>query len=815
MKALLEHVRRFVERRSLAARLTILILTVATLTITMLFYDLSRQNQREIETLQVNNLQNDVQELAQVLDAVVQSEQSRIANLALSRAVQEFVGVHASRRSALFTPTLADFTHFLDSNPAYRAVLLLDTRGEVLISTEGSYVGQNFAQSDFFQQARRGQVYMSDPGIAALDRQAVIWLSAPISIDENARPAGVVAATLSPTVLWRPVERLQIGQYGYATLLDQYGIRLAHGRDRRYVFRSLVPLPPDVWDRLRASKRFGPLAGIEDTGSHALWEYLQRDPLPPLLVTALDDQIGRVYYSAARMHERDWMVLAMLPEAEVLAPANRATSHGVVAAVLLTLLLGITVVWLAQRVMQPVPQLVQAATKIAQGDLSTPVTVHGSGEIGALADNFEVMRRNLQDSRAQLATWAQTLESRVAQRSQELAALSEVIAFASLSQSRQELMCTALDQSLTVMRADMGGIWLTEADGCLHLVASQGFDAALSATLTTFAPSEGLFGQVQTTGRPVSLSSLSQAPRVARAFAGQAHLLQACAAVPLRIYGRNLGVLAVFRHAQQEFSPESVALAASIARQIALTLHNMTLVEQVQEQARYVARLQERERIGAEIHDSTAQTISYVYLQTDQLADEVTALPPEQILVRLVRLREVLAGLARQTRQLIAELRDTAPPPPTVLDQVLRKEVERLAGELCLQVEWQLPQTARLSLSAEIGTELTRIVGEALRNAQKHGRADTAWIAFAQQNGHAVLSIRDNGCGFDPTRPPDPGRRHFGLSVMAARAAHIGGNLRIDSQIGAGTCVQVCWPVEGAQNSKSATNQGEKQWPFA
>ncbi|MCB0195693.1 MAG: GAF domain-containing protein [Anaerolineae bacterium] len=797
MSMLLRHLGQFMQRRSLATRLIVLILVVSILAITTLFYDLSRQNQREIETLQTNNLVNAAQELARNLDAVVQSETSRIANLALSRAVQEFVGARPDQRSALFTPTLTDFTNFLDSSPAYRAVLLLDDSGEVLISTQGSYVGQNFENSDFFKEVRQNQVYMSNPGLSSLDRQAVIWVAAPVYTDNPHSPAGVVVVTLSPELLWNPVERLAIGEHGYAILIDQYGIRLAHGRDRAYIFRSLAPLSPSVWGELQASNRFGPLPKILDTGSIALWDYVQSDPLPDLLINALDEQQQSVYYSAAPLETRNWTVVAMLPEAEVLAPANRVTSHGMGAAILLTVLLGITVVWMAHRIMQPVPQLVKATSKIAQGDLSTPITVDGVAELRILADSFESMRRNLQDSQDELAHWARTLEARVAQRTQELAALSEVVAFASLSQSGPQLMDTALEQSLKAMNAEMGGIWIADPyDGTVHLQAYRGLDDELIEGLTTFASGEGLIGRVQATGEPVVLDDLSEAPRLARAVV-QERLIRAFVAVPLRIHGQNLGVLAVFSQVQQYFSPEVVLLAASIARQIALTLDNLNLVEQVQHQTHSVARLQERERIGAEIHDSTAQTLSYLYLQADQLADDALMIPPKAVKSRLLNLREVIDGLTTETRQLIAQLRDVSPPPPANLENIIRTELDKLSDELKLDVRLDLQQASALAIPSETGTELTRIVGEALRNAQKHGHADTAWLKFQRENGTALLSVQDNGSGFTPGQSPDDNRHHFGLSVMEARATRIGGRLKINSEPGQGTRIEIIWPVNG------------------
>jgi two-component system nitrate/nitrite sensor histidine kinase NarX len=774
-------------------------LLVAALAITVLFYDLNRANRADIEQFQIDNLANTAHDLARGLDSLVENELSRVRNLALSRSVQEFAAVRPDQRSALFTPTLADFSNFIASNPFYHAVLLLDRDGEVLIATDGSYVGLQFTGSPFFQQALRGTAYMSDPGISQVDRRPVIWLAAPVytqneTLETTLAPVGVVTVALAPEELWEQVEQLTIGTGGYTMLVDQYGVRLAHGRDRRFIFRSLAPLGPDTWAQLQAEGRFGALPAISDTGNQALLDYLRTDPLPPLLVASPGPDAGRVYYSAATMRTRDWAVVAMLSEAEVLAPAQNATLRGLMATLLVVLLLGFTVTWTAQRIVRPVPRLAQAAAKIAQGDLSTPVSVQGSSEVRALAENFETMRQRLEQSRDELAAWARTLEHRVAQRSHELAALSEVVAFAARSQSRDELLSTALGQALQVMGAEIGGIWIADAEGGLQLAASAGFSSEMQAPMAYFAPAEGVLGQAFTRGEPMALDDISQSPQLARAIVRNQGL-HAFAAAPLRFQGRSLGVMGIFSRSHHGFTPEAIGLATSIAQQIALTLDNMQLVEQVQAQARAVAALQERERIAGEIHDGVAQNLGYLYLQADQLLSDTPDEHPRGLRAQLQHMQSVLAATSADIRRFIARLR-SAEAPPAPLEGGLRAEVERLAGELALRVDLHTDGVEDLVAPAGVATELARIVAEALRNAANHGGANSASIELQRQNGIATLRISDDGAGFDPDAPLHDGRSHFGISVMRARAARIGGELLIDSRPGAGTAVEVRWAVK-------------------
>lgn len=778
---------------TLAGRLTVAMLVVAALAMAGLFYELSRTNRAEIERLQTTALHNSALDLARGLDDLVRSEVSRVRNLALSRSAQEFIAAPPDRRAPLFTPTLADFDNFLASNrPFYRAVLLLDPRGEVLLSTDGSYIGLRFPASGFVQAAARGEAYMSDPGISPLDRRPVIWLSAPVRAPGAAAdvpPDGVLAVALAPEELWQAVERVRIGRGGYALLLDGHGIRLAHGRDRDYVFRSLAPLPPAEWERLRAEGRFADLPRLADTGNPELLAFVRAAPQRELLVAPPGPGAAPVYYSAAPLASRDWTVVTMLSEREALAPAAGVTLRGMIVTLLVVVLLGLTVAWAAQRLVRPVPRLAAAAQRIADGDLAAPVAVEGSSEVRALAVNFETMRSHLAQARDELDAWGRSLEGRVARRSQELAALAEVVALSGRGRSPAALLRTALDRALPVVGAEMGGIWLGEPGGGLRMAVWSGFDPGLERALAAFTPGEGLLGQVHLRAEPMALADISGSPRLSRAVVREEGL-HAFAAVPLLAGRRSLGVLGVFSHVEGGFSPEAVAVVTAIGQQIGLALENIALLGQVEEQARSVAALQERERLAGEIHDGIAQNLSYLYVQLDRLADG--AAPPEATRGELARLQGVLEATTDEVRRLIARLQE-GPPAASSLAERLRPEVAGLGADLGVAASLAVAPGGDLEVPAPAGAEISRIVGEAMRNAARHGRATRVEVELGRRDGLARLLVRDDGAGFDPAAPPRDGRQHFGLKVMRARAQRIGGRLTVSSSPGAGACVELLW----------------------
>jgi two-component system nitrate/nitrite sensor histidine kinase NarX len=286
----------------------------------------------------------------------------------------------------------------------------------------------------------------------------------------------------------------------------------------------------------------------------------------------------------------------------------------------------------------------------------------------------------------------------------------------------------------------------------------------------------------------MALADISQSPRLSRAVVREQRL-HAFAAVPLAVSGRSLGVLGVFSHLEGGFSPEAVTVVTAIGQQIALALENIALLGQVEEQARSVAALQERERLAGEIHDGVAQNLSYLYVQLDRLADETGHAGAR---AELARLQSVLEATTDEVRQLIARLQD-GPPVTAALADGLRDEVQGLGAELGVVASLTVAPNAEVELPATAAAEVRRIVGEAMRNAARHGHAGRVRVELGQRNGRPWLRVSDDGAGFDPALAPGDGRRHFGLKVMQARAQRIGAELSVRSSPGAGASVELVW----------------------
>jgi signal transduction histidine kinase len=189
------------------------------------------------------------------------------------------------------------------------------------------------------------------------------------------------------------------------------------------------------------------------------------------------------------------------------------------------------------------------------------------------------------------------------------------------------------------------------------------------------------------------------------------------------------------------------------------------------------ARLDERRRIAAEIHDDTIQTIVATGLGLARLGRKYA--DPE-IAEMEVRVRAAVKSL----RQLVFELEPDVcgVDLPGSLRGYLERSLDAEVVELHLMSTLEgWPRGAALSV-------LFRNCREATLNAVRHGRATVVEISIAEVNGMLVTTVLDNGSGCEPS--DQLGHGHMGINYMRRRAKAEGGTFILNSVIGEGTAVQ-------------------------
>lgn len=205
------------------------------------------------------------------------------------------------------------------------------------------------------------------------------------------------------------------------------------------------------------------------------------------------------------------------------------------------------------------------------------------------------------------------------------------------------------------------------------------------------------------------------------------------------------------------------------------------------------AQEEERKRIARELHDDTAQALVALSRQLDSL---ILAKPPMmQDVTSLEKLREQIDRILDGVRRFSQDLR------PSVLDDLgLLPALEWLVSDLTDRFGISLGLAVmgpERHFSPETELLLFRIAQEALRNVWRHSGAARAWISVEFGKDKTILTVRDNGKGFEvPKRLSDLAEAaKLGLAGMEERAKLLGGNLRLHSELGKGTTVIVEIPM--------------------
>jgi signal transduction histidine kinase len=200
---------------------------------------------------------------------------------------------------------------------------------------------------------------------------------------------------------------------------------------------------------------------------------------------------------------------------------------------------------------------------------------------------------------------------------------------------------------------------------------------------------------------------------------------------------------------------------------------------------------EERKRLARELHDDTAQALIALRHQVE-MAQKLLPRDPDRAAERLVTVRALLAEAVEGVRRFSRDLR-----PIYLEDLGFIPALEMLArpdGE-GPSIHFDTTGTVR-RLPPDLELAAYRIVQEALNNAIQHGAASQVWAEVRFEHAHLVLSVRDDGQGFEAPALPDTLARqgHFGLMGIQERAMLYGGRFAIHSAPGEGTTVTVRLP---------------------
>jgi signal transduction histidine kinase len=374
-----------------------------------------------------------------------------------------------------------------------------------------------------------------------------------------------------------------------------------------------------------------------------------------------------------------------------------------------------------------------------------------------------------------------SLERKVADRTRELAIMNSIISVASHSLDVQSILEEALNKTVEQLSFDAGAAFAFEpVPPSTHLIAHLGFEPAIANDLVS---SHAVASQ-RTSAEPPEVTTYDVAApedeeqTVQLAQSGVSLLVS----VPLSTKGRTLGLFLLGKRELSRLSPEELSLLSAIGQQIGVAMENARLYERAEQ----TAVTAERNRLARELHDAVTQTLFSANLIADVIPT-IWKRNPEEGLQNLEELRQLTRGALAEMRTMLLEMR------PESLE---RSDIKSLLTQLAdafvgrVRVPVDLVVQGDCELTREVKMVFYRVAQEALNNIAKHSGARQVAVHLECRPDRLNLSIKDDGLGFEPGLiAPD----HMGIAIMRERANSIGARLKIESQLGEGTTVEVAW----------------------
>lgn len=347
-----------------------------------------------------------------------------------------------------------------------------------------------------------------------------------------------------------------------------------------------------------------------------------------------------------------------------------------------------------------------------------------------------------------------------------------------------------VDQVRPLVGARYAALGIVGGDGEIERFITSGIDPGERARIGDLPHGRGILGLLISENRTIRIRDLATDPR-RYGFPPNHPEMHSFLGVPVTVQGRSVGNLYLTERSDAvEFSEQDERIVETFALHAGIAIENARLHEQVQR----LAIVDERERISRDLHDGIIQSIYAVGLSLEDVPELVRD-DPDEVERRVERAIDSLHLAIRDIRNFIFGLR------PELLTGIglaagLAAIAEEFRHNSMIDVELDTDDLV-IEPDATTTAHLLGIANEALSNVARHSGATRAAVrAASEPERSVVVSVEDNGRGFDPDGGAALG--HQGLANMRSRVVTIGATMTLASD-GTGTRVEVRLPAEAAR----------------
>ena len=366
-------------------------------------------------------------------------------------------------------------------------------------------------------------------------------------------------------------------------------------------------------------------------------------------------------------------------------------------------------------------------------------------------------------------------------RNENLALLNELVGTLASSADIDQILDSSLQQVMDYLKLDVGEIYLRQGDSkVLRLARHRGASVDHLWKKQGFKFGEGIVGSTAEIGHS---QHMVLQPNNGHGLSKEALTsgLYQVACCPLNGRQGVLGVLCVSTCDHRSLDEMEMQFLSALSSWVGTAIENV----QLNLQQRRIAVLEERERIGMDLHDGVIQSIYAVGLILEHsrlLMDS----EPQRARARIEQAVNDLNSTIRDIRAYILDLR-----PHQLHDEDLIQGIKRLVIEFrantLVNAVLHTPSEALSSLSGERASVLFHICQEALANVAKHAQSMNVDVSLWATAERALLEIRDDGRGFDLNKVKFT--LGHGLPNMQTRARNVGGDVDISTEPGKGTSI--------------------------
>jgi len=371
-------------------------------------------------------------------------------------------------------------------------------------------------------------------------------------------------------------------------------------------------------------------------------------------------------------------------------------------------------------------------------------------------------------------------------RNVDMSLLNGIASTLTSSLELNEILNKTLGLIMNYMKVEAGEIWLLEEDQTsLRMVLHRGQAAEAFWTRNLFKVGEGYIGLVAQNRKPIVSTDLETDLRFIRSAVVDAGFQQ-IACIPMLSGEHLMGVMSVATLGVEPIDERNVQMLAAVGNWAGLAIENARL----HEDARRLAVLEERDRIGMDLHDGIIQSIYGVGLSLESALHSINEDPKDAN----ERVRHAIDGLNQTIRDLRSYILDLRP--RQLGNEGLLSGIKRLIAEYRTNTFSEAvliePDSDLSELTQTQALTLFHVCQEALANAAKHAKAKKVQISVWRTKERILIEINDDGVGFDMVSIGS--NIGHGLANIQTRARSLGGEADISSILNEGTTILVWIP---------------------